>query len=164
MPVITLPARQPKKIPGPWPLCERVCAYIGKIGIWRRCSAPRSALAHQITTNEEIAMPARVTATVSQSNTALICVIDNPSKGVNITEAAQRDSKGSNTALTVAPDGQSFQVPINTVGTYIVGVTVNNIPSPAVNISEGTRGGTLLLALYPENVAKTGTFTLAVTI
>jgi hypothetical protein len=103
------------------------------------------------------------TATVKSSNTDLTCVIDNPSDGVNITEAAF-SSGGVKTEATVAGDGQSFQVPIATPGNYIVGVTVSKIVAPSVNIVEDSRGGPLLLALFPGNVAKNGTFTLQVTV
>jgi hypothetical protein len=109
-------------------------------------------------------MPARAIATVSQSNIPLICLIDNPSKGLTITEAALQDSTGTDTELAVAADGQSFQVPVNTVGSFVVGVTVNKVPSPAVNIAEGTQGGTLLLAIYrpAPNVKPNGFFILEV--
>jgi hypothetical protein len=107
-------------------------------------------------------MPPIVAATASSANTPLTCVIDNPGNGVKITEAATNNPDGSNVELNVAVDGQSFQLPISVVGTYVVGVTVNKIVGRAVNIAEA-QGGPLLLALYPGNVAKNGTFTLQVT-
>jgi hypothetical protein len=108
-------------------------------------------------------MPSRVTASVASSNTPLTCVIDNPGNGVKITEAAIDNPDESTSELNVADDCQSFQIPIDTAGIYIVGVTVNKIVGRAVNIAEDAEGGTLLLALYPGNVAKNGTFTLQVT-
>jgi hypothetical protein len=108
-------------------------------------------------------MQPRAIATLSRNDTPLTCVITNPRKGLIITEAVQEDSASAKTELTVAPDGQSFQVSVDTVGNYIVGVTVNQIPRTAVNIAEGVKGGALLLAIYPTNVSRTGTFTLAVT-
>ena len=96
----------------------------------------------------------RVTATVASSNAPLKCIIDNPGNGVKITKAAINDPDSSNANANVAVDGQSFEVPIVTVGTYVVGVTVNKIVGRAVNIAEGAVGGALLLALYPGNLSR----------
>ncbi len=102
-------------------------------------------------------------ASVASGPTPLTCVIDNAQPNVTIKEADYTINGGAKTQAVIAPDGQSFQVPITTPGNYVVGVTVSSIPAP-VNIVTSVAGQKLLLlSLYPENLSKNGTFTLEVT-
>jgi hypothetical protein len=104
-------------------------------------------------------MPQLVSATASSKNSPLTCLLDNPGKGVQITEAVSHNPDGSNNNLQVAPDGQSFSLPIPNQGLYIVHVTINKNPG-VVNIDEAN-GGPLLLAIYSPT--KDGYFQLQVT-
>lgn len=105
------------------------------------------------------------THSVQKSNTPLTCNINPRISGVQITHVSSSNlGTGNNPATTVAQDGQSFTVAIDTVGTYQIVVFVNHVPTtgPFIVIREVAEGSPLLTTI-PDPNSRLGSFNLMVT-
>jgi hypothetical protein len=105
------------------------------------------------------------THSVQKSNTPLTCNLNPRISGVQITHvSSSNQGSGNNPATTVAEDGQSFTVAIDTVGTYQIGVFVNQVPAtgPFIAVREVAEGSPLLTTISDPNT-RLGTFNLGVT-
>lgn len=105
------------------------------------------------------------THSVQKSNTPLACNINPRISGVQITHvSSSNQGTGNNPATTVAQDGQSFTVAIDTVGTYQIVVFVNQVPNtgPFIAVREVAEGSPLLTTISDPNT-RLGSFNLAVT-
>jgi hypothetical protein len=102
---------------------------------------------------------------VKQSNTPLTCNLNPRISGVQITHVtSSNQGSGNNPATTVAQDGQSFTIAIDTVGTYQIVVFVNQVPNtgPIIAVREVADGSPLLTTISDPNT-RLGTFNLEVT-
>jgi hypothetical protein len=97
--------------------------------------------------------------TIASSNTPLKCILFNAPTGVQITAASCVDhATGDVTAINLAADGQSFEVPVDTPGEYGVNAVVNQTSGVVVHIAEDCPGHTELLFITD----KTDNFVLQV--
>ena len=107
--------------------------------------------------------PCRVTGqpfTVASSATPLNCILYNAPTVTKITAATCIDyATGNPIPVTIANDAESFQVPINTPGKYVINATVNDTAGTTVRIVEDCPGHTKLLWITD----KTANFILQVT-
>lgn len=84
--------------------------------------------------------------TVTSSVTPISCILYNAPSGTKITAATTVDhATGKATALTPAADGQSFQLPINNPGLFVVNATINSNGGVVVHIAEDCPSHTTLL-------------------
>jgi hypothetical protein len=105
------------------------------------------------------------THSVQKSNIPLTCNLNPRISGVQITHvSSSNQGTGNNPATTVAQDGQSFTIAIDTVGTYQIGVFVNLVPStgPFIAVREVAEGSPLLTTISDPNT-RLGSFNLVVT-
>jgi hypothetical protein len=108
--------------------------------------------------------PCRVTAgspfTVESSSTPLKCVLYNAPAGTKVTAATFVDhASGKAKPITPATNGQSFQVPIDKPGEYVVNAVINQTGGIIVHIVEDCPSHTRLLWITD----KTDNFVLQVT-
>lgn len=83
--------------------------------------------------------------TIRSDATPLKCILYNAPSGTKITAATCVDhASGESRSIQPAPDGQSFQVPVDTPGEYIVNATINRTPGVVVHIVEDCPGHTKL--------------------
>ena len=83
---------------------------------------------------------------VTSSNTPLKCILFNAPSGTKITAASYVDhASGQSTAINPAADGQSFEMPLDTPGQYIVNATINQTGGVVVHIVEDCPTHTQLL-------------------
>jgi hypothetical protein len=105
------------------------------------------------------------THSVQKSNTPLACNLNPRISGVQMTHVSSSNlGTGNNPATVLAPDGQSFTVAIDTVGTFQIAVFVNQVPStgPFIAVREVADGSPLLTTITDPNT-RLGSFNLTVT-
>jgi len=83
---------------------------------------------------------------VPVSTTPINCILYNAPSGTQITAASVVDhATGTTTAITPASGGQSFSLPIDTPGLYVVNATINSASGVVVHITEDCPSHTTLL-------------------
>lgn len=105
------------------------------------------------------------THSVTKSSTPLTCNLNPRISGVQITHvSSSNQGTGNNPATTVAEDGQSFTVAIDTAGTYQIVVFVNHVPTtgPFIAVREVAQGSPLLTTISDPST-RLGSFNLVVT-
>lgn len=84
--------------------------------------------------------------TIQSSNTPLNCILYNAPSGTKITAASYVDhATGKVMTINPSADGQSFEVPVNTPGEYVVNATVNQTGGVVIHIVEDCPNHTRLL-------------------
>jgi len=97
--------------------------------------------------------------TLPSSSTPLNCILYNAPPGTKITAASYVDhATGKVTAINPSADGQSFQVPVDKPGEYVVNATVNQTSGVVIHIVEDCPNHTALLWITD----KTDNFVLVV--
>lgn len=102
------------------------------------------------------------TITRKQSNLPLQCKLAGGAANVHITGATSTDSAGNSKNLTVAGDGQSFQIPAEPAGMFVVVAVVDRIPAGSLPELRAGDDNTLL-DIFDDPATLAADFHLVVT-
>lgn len=84
--------------------------------------------------------------TIPSSSTPLNCILYNAPSGTKITAAScVNHATGKVTVINPSADGQSFQVPVDTPGEYVVNATINQTSGVVIHVVEDCPNHTKLL-------------------
>jgi hypothetical protein len=102
------------------------------------------------------ASPCRVTPgeiySVAQSDTPITCTLYNAPTVVQVVAAAYTDfATTTTTQITPAADGQSFQIPIDVPGKYVVSVVINETAGMIISLVEDCAGHTPMFWIGDPN-------------